>query len=354
MNSNLYKGFIYSIIMVLTVITFSCNKDNSDTENKEKKDHKKITRVKIKKITSSVFVKRINLTGMLKAGSEVTVSAEENGVVKEIYFEKGSKVKKRDPLVRLDNAALLASLSEVKYAYDLEYMNYERLKSLKDKAGAVSDFDLKSAELKKNMAAARVNIIKTRLDKTLIKAPMDGVIDKKFIETGELLSHGSKVAKLIKTSVLKAEASIAEKEIGFVRKGAEAVITIDAYPEITFIGKVDYISPAADDKSSSFLIEIPFDNGSEKVRPGLMVRISLIKERCEKCIVIPQDSIINETSGEFVFLLGKDNRVIKRDIYPGYTERESVVINKGLSIGDLLITKGQRNIVEGELVVVSD
>lgn len=348
MKSNFYK--IYLLFLVLTIITAGCNKDSSEIKSVEK--IKKVSTVKIKEIAGSLFIKRLNLIGRLKASTEVTVSSEEGGIIKEIHFDKGTKVKKGASLVILDDTTLLANLSEVNAAYGLENMNYERLKALKDNAGAVSDFDLKSAEFKKNMAAARVNIIKTRLNKTIIKAPLSGTVYQKFVENGEFLNPGSPVAIIIQTDVIKAEATLTESEIAYFRKGGIAKITVDAYPDMTFESNIDYISPAADNQSSGFLVEIPIHNQKEMLRPGLMVRISLIKEKCEKCIIISQDSIINELTGKFVFLLGKDKKVIKREVYPGNTDKDNVVIKKGLAVGDLIITTGHRNIVEGELVEV--
>jgi len=354
MNLNVSRNFIFRLTVILLLIAIGCNKGGQEPEDTKNRSLERIPGVEVTKVNAAPFIKKISLTGVLRAKTEVTVSAEEGGILTEILFVKGDSVKKGEILARLDDLTLKAMLAEVQAAYELENLNYERLKTLKDKAGAVSDFDLTSARLKKNMAAARVNVIKTRLAKAYIKAPLAGVVDKKFIEQGELLPPGAPVAKLMDISVLNAEAAITESEIVFFTKGVDAELTVGAYPDKIFAGKVNFISPAADDNSGSFAVEIPVGNPGGILRPGMLVRIALIKERCEKCIIIPQDAIINERSGNFVFLLGKDSRVIKRKIYPGDTQMDKAVIRKGLSEGELVITSGHQNIVDGELVKVSE
>ncbi|MBE9503924.1 MAG: efflux RND transporter periplasmic adaptor subunit [Proteobacteria bacterium] len=317
-----------------------------------KKQQRKVSRVRVMKISASPFEKKINLIGMAKAKEEVVVSAEEGGVINKILFDKGDRVKKGTLLLRLDESTLKASLAEVEAVFKLEKFNYDKLKILKKGGGAVSEFDLENARLKSSAAAARADVMRARFGKLQIMSPIDGIVDQKLAEIGELVRPGTAVAKIINIEQIKVQAGIAEKDVRFVTRRSQAQLVFDAYGDTIFTAKVDYIATTADPSNGTFMIEIPLSNKNKLIKPGMFARIMLTKESCKACILVPQDSIIEHPTGKAIFIVDAKGEAKLQRVTPGETEGDRVVIEKGINEGDTIVIVGQRNLADGEKVQV--
>ena len=347
------KNFaIFVALSISTVILCLSGCTKNESGEAEKKPQEKAPRVKVMEITASPFEKKINLVGMAKAKEEVVVSAEEGGVINKILFDKGDRVQKGSLLLRLDESTLKASLAEVEAAHELEKFNYEKLHTLKKGGGAVSGFDLENARLKSSAAAARADVMRTRFGKLQIMSPIDGIVDQKLVEFGELVRPGTAVAKIINIGQIKVQAGIAEKEVKFVTRRSQAQLVFDAYGDTIYTGKVDYISTSADPSNGTFMIEIPLLNKNKLIKPGMFARIMLTKESCKACILVPQDSIIEGPTGKAIFIVDAKGKAKLQRVTPGETEGNRVVIEKGINEGDTIVIVGQRNLTDGEKVQV--
>ena len=339
------------LLIVMFILFFNgCSKNDAGETAKEQQ--KKVSRVRVMKISASLFEKKINLIGMAKAKEEVVVSAEEGGVITKILFDKGDRVKKGTVLLRLDESTLKASLAEMEAAHKIEKFNYEKLHTLKKDGGAVSEFDLENARLKSSAAKARAEVIRTRFGKLQIKSPIDGIVDQKLVEIGELVRPGTAVAKIINIGQIKVQAGVAEKDVKFVTPSSQAQLVFDAYGDTIFTAKVDYIATSVDPSNGTFMIEIPLLNKSNRIKPGMFARIMLTKESCKACILVPQDSIIEDPAGKAIFIVDATGKAKLQRVTTGETEGNRVAIEKGINEGDTIVIVGQRGLADGEKVQV--
>ena len=310
--------------------------------------------VKVMEVQPTEFIKKIEVVGACKAKTTSTISTEESGVIREIHFDKGDRVSKGKLLLRIDDTLLQATLRELEASYEMVRLNHEKLEALKKGGGAVTDFDLRNAALKMDMALAKVENVRSQLEKKSIISPISGIVEKKYVEKGEFISPGMPVAGIIDISRVKVEAAIAEKDLSYFRKGVEAEIFFNAYAGERFKGKVDYVSPDVDRKAGTFSIEINLDNKDKRFKPGMMARVRLVKERCGGCLIIPQDAVMDGENGRFLFVVTPDGTAMRRVVQLGETEDSRVVIVSGLSAGDRIVTVGQHDLVDGEKVEISE
>ena len=343
------KKHIFAIIMLLALPLWGCGDKPKQAEPDMEKTVRK-ARVRIQIVEEVPFEKKIHVVGAVKANREVMVSADEGGLIKTLYFDKGAKVKKGAMLARLDDSTLRASLAEARAALNLEELNYNRLASLKEKGGAVSDFDLNKSRFKKEEAEARLSIFESRLSKMKIISPLHGIVDKKMVEAGELIRPGAVLAKITDIDPVKIQAGIAESVIRFIRFGTKVSISFDAFPGETVSGQVDYIAASANADEGVFDVEIPVDNKEGRLRPGMMARVTVVTERCEACMLIPRDAIVDTEVGPVVFTVTEDGKASRRPVTLGQTDRDRVVIASGLEAGDRIVVAGQRDLVAGEKV----
>ena len=337
---------LFTFVFILT----GCNKAEEPLKEKQER----LALVKVIEIQPTEFIKKIEVVGFCKAKTTSTISTEESGVIREIHFDKGDRVKNGKLLLRIDDVLLQATLKELEASYEMARLNHEKLQALKKGRGAVTDFDLRNAALKMDMSAAKLESIRAQLKKKSIISPLSGTIEKRFVEKGEFLSPGMPVASIIDISRVKVEAAIAEKDLPYFRKGAGAEVFFNAYPGEIFKGQVDYLSPAVDRMNGTFSIEITLDNRKKRLKPGMMARVRLVKERCGGCLIIPQDAIMDGKDGSAIFVLADDGKARRRIVTLGETENSRVVVASGLSAGERIVIVGQQDLVDGEKVEISE
>jgi len=345
-----YKFLLAGIFLFSMV---GCKGDDGEkSAAPEEEKEKKAPLVKVLTVGAADFIKKVEFVGSCRAKTVVMVSSEEPGLVKRTYFDKGEKVKKGAILIGLDDALLKASLKELEASYEIERLNHEKLLALKKGRGAVTDFDLRNALLKTDMAGARVENLKAQLKKKKIFSPIEGVVEVKHVEEGEYVTPGKAVATLADLSTVKVEVAIAEKDLSYFTVGTVAEVVFNAYGGEVFKGTIDYISPQVERKAGTFLVEITLKNDKNRFKPGMMARVKLVKERCEDCLLVPQDAILDDVKGRSLFIVTKEGVAERRPVLLGEMENERIVVISGVSEGERVVVVGQRNLLPGEKVSI--
>lgn len=318
----------------------------------EEKKEKKAPLVKIIAVEPSDFQKKVELVGSCRAKTLVTVSSEEPGLIQKVHFDKGDKVKEGAPLLRLDDALLKASLKELEASYEIARLNYEKLLALKKGRGAVTEFDLRNALLKADMAEARVESIRAQLKKKRIFSPINGVVEARHVEIGEYVTPGKAIATIADLTSVKVEAAVAEKDVSYFTVGTVAEVIFNAYAKEVFKGTIDYISPMVERRDGTFMIEINLKNDNSRFKPGMMTRVRLVKESCKNCLLIPQDAVLDDNNKTDIFIVNAAGIAERKSVTLGETADSRVLVKEGLKGGDRVVIVGQRDLLNGEKVTV--
>lgn len=220
---------------------------------------------------------------LLKKGarSEDVNQAEENQQQAKIGFELAKKDKER-----MEN--LYQSQTITKKQYDDAVANYEinlaRLNAAKENLQKIKNLsrpeELKQAEANLNRAIAIVNLIKKNLNDCYITSPSSGFITQKFIEKGETAGMMSSLFQVADLSTVEIVIYIRETELGKVKLGQNAEISVDTYPDKSYTGKVIYISPEAEFTPKNiqtqeertklvFAVKIKIDNSNFELKDGM-------------------------------------------------------------------------------------
>lgn len=293
----------------------------------------------------------VALAGRLDPWVEVQVSTELGGTVQEVGFDKGRRVQKGQILARIGTDLLEASLREAEAELAQREAEFNKTTELFNRQ-AVPRQELTSATSLYHGAQARREAAKLRVERSVIRAPVSGMALTRDIELGEFIGPGSLVTTIHQLSKLKAVVGIPEDDIAFFELGANATIEVDAYRGREFEGKVQFLSPAATGKNRTFPAEIALDNRDGALRPGMIVRVRLVKEVYEDLIVVPRDAVLERDTGYVAFVMEGD-RAVLRKVETGPSEGGRIVVLDGLQAGEKLILTGHRNLIDGQLVRVS-
>lgn len=224
-----------------------------------------------------LFAEQIYATFDVVAKKEATLSLDISGIVKKIYFDVGSSVKAGDLILELENETqkndLELAIKDEKIA-EINYLrsksNFERYEKVKNVIDEFRldgfKFDMLSAEAAWQKAKTNIQIKKTVLGKTYLKAPFSGIISVKHVEVGDGVSSGTltPVADLIGSSGRKLILSFDEKYHRVVKAGSTFVYKIDGNQQ-TFTGKITKVYPSIDPKTRMAKAEV----ATNTIKPGL-------------------------------------------------------------------------------------
>lgn len=301
-------------------------------------------------ILSESLTDVLEISGRLEPRAEVMISSELGGAVEDVRFDKGDRIRKGALMARVGSDLLRAALAEAEAELEGAQLDYTQAKMLVEREASPAQ-DFLGAEVNLKRFEARVEAARLRLSRSEISAPASGVIVQRDIEPGEVLGPGSPVAVLHDTSVLRATIGIPETDIAFFSVGSPAEVSMDAYPDRSFEGRIAYIAPSATRPGRNFQAEVEIANADGTLRSGLIVRTRLQRRVFDNAVVVARDVLVERDGILHAFVL-EDGTAGLRSITLGPDEGDRVVITSGLEVGETLITKGHRNLLDGQPVRV--
>lgn len=293
----------------------------------------------------------LELTGRAAPVRGTDVSAEEGGRVESLPAGKGSRVDAGSTLVALDRRLLAAELESASAARDLAAFEAARQESLLAE-NMVSEWEARAARTQLRQAEAALDVATLRHERARIPAPFAGVVTERYVELGQLISPGMPVARVVDPSVLKLECSVSDRDVALLEKGKRADVQFGVDGPRSQ-GRVHWVGLEADPMSGKFPVEIRVDNPDLALRPGVMGRALLLKARHENVISIPRDAVLQRGGGPAAFVV-QDGRAVERDLELGADQGLMVVVTRGLSAGERLVVRGQRELVAGGPVNVTE
>ena len=190
-----------------------------------------------------------------------------------------------------------------------------------------------------------------RLQNTLIVAPFQGEIIRKYIDAGALASPSTSIVSLVHTLTLKIVANVLEKDIPLLKPAMKAKIQTEAYPGKVFEGKVARINTGLDLTTRTLQAEIEIPNSSRLLKPGMFARIEVVLLEKPEVLAIPSNAVMENQGERFVYLL-EGNKAARRPIVTGIEQDRFVEVREGLKEGDQVIVRGQEGIRENTTIRV--
>ena len=309
----------------------------------------------------------VESVGRVAANREVTLATEVGGVVKDYSVDIGDRVDEGTGLVIIDprdyELALKearANLSASRARLEAASNAYERAKALLPQKAISSDaFDKSEAEYKTCEAAvsqiqAMVEIAEERLKKTRIRAPFKGVIAERLIEKGQTVGIGTPVMTLVDLDTVRVRIHTAESDYVCMDRDDPVLVTLEAFPERPFKGRIDRIGVKADERTNTFAIEILIENPELIIKAGMSARVRITTSVIPDAILIPQSTVLYREERREVFVVGKDERADLRSIKLGRAEGSLIQVLEGLKPGERLILSGGQYLKPGDKITISN
>ena len=326
----------------------------------------------------------LNANGYVVARQRASVSTEVAGRLAALYVEEGSRVRKGQVMGVLRNEDLRAGRESAKAALasaraDLEEaratahetnLERTRMESLLSK-GLVSQSQFDQTDARAKVAAARVQSAaadvenstarlrsaEVELEKTFIRAPFAGAVIRKEAEVGEMVSpipssggltRGA-IVTMVNFATLEVEVDVNEGYVARTHDGMRAEITLDAYPNDRYAGRVRQIVPTADRQKATVLVKVTFDSLDARVLPEMGAKVTFLADQPEQAsggaaaqassaVAIPKDAVV-EREGRAVVFVVEEGRAVARGVAARPYGADRVTVTAGLVEGEQVVIR---------------
>ncbi|WP_462181316.1 efflux RND transporter periplasmic adaptor subunit [Pseudoalteromonas gelatinilytica] len=362
--------------------------------SKQVTGNKEAPEMHIAEVEQGNIADSILASGNLVFNTQVQLRSEVTGRVAKVFVEEGESVTEGDILMRLDttafesevarNKAVLRAteidikhsetrlknierqLSRQKELYEVGLAGqevYENLQNARD----LAKIDIEAKREAYNQAQASLLIAEDRLNKSVFRAPMSGLLASVNIKEGETVIAGttniigSDLMLVADPSAILAELRVDETDIAGIKLDQHADIYAAAYPNQPFTGKVINIGTSAKNQAGSqglsFKVKVLLDATDRQLYAGMSCRAEIATSIAENGLKLPIEAIQKEDDSYFVWKLNADNTVTKTAVTVGISSDIEQALTSGVSQGDRIVIGPARplsSLKEGDTVAVKN
>ena len=335
----------------------------------------------------------LNASGYVTARRQATVSSKVTGKVVDVRVEEGMAVREGQILARLDDAsersylalteaqlsAARGALEEFEVRRAEATLNLNRMRQLVAE-GVVGQAELDAAQAEEDSLEARiayqreqvtvaereVDVRRTALEDTIIRAPFTGVAISKDAQPGEMISPVTAgggftrtgIGTIVDMSSLEIEVDVNESYINRVAANQRVVANLDAYPDWDIPASVITTVPAADRQRATVLVRIAFDELDPRILPDMGVGVAFLEVdqpaevQTGTRLWVPADALRRDGDQPVVFVV-RAERVERRAVRLGLEDGADVEVLTGITAGERVVVAGPPDLVDGDQVIVN-
>ena len=316
--------------------------------------------VAVDEARQDTFAASLWVSGTVISRNDARISAETDGRITWVA-DVGQRIEAGEPVARVDDADLelelednRARLESLRAQQRYQTNNLERLEQLAESNNAAvnqldearSQLDMTAQEIRR--AEVAVAQTQRRIEQSRIVAPFAGVVVERLVQTGEFVTRGRAVTRLVDTENREIRAQAPLSVSAHIREGLEVSIRHEGRESLSPVKRV---IPVGDERSRMFEVRIAAENPSWVI--GSPVRVALPNSDPRRLVAVPRDALVLRGSEVFVLRVTPDNTVEKIAVDTGIGLGSLVEVIGDVSGGDRLVTRGAERLQPGQEVVVS-
>jgi RND family efflux transporter MFP subunit len=317
---------------------------------------KKSTPVNTAQVTKENFSIPVHTSGLLAPKKEIKLSFKTPGVIEQFFVRDGQYVKKGELIAKLDLSEIKAQVLQAREGYEKAKRDYERVEKLYADS-VVTLEQLQNVETAMKVAGSTLEVAQYNEDLSVITAPNNGKVLRRFAESRELVNAGMPIVLFGASGAgWIVRVGITDKDIVKLNMGDRAEVYIDAYPGKKFTATVSEVGGAANPINGTFEVELSLHPVTEKLASGFVVKVDIYPASTKTFYTIPIEAVF-EADGKnaVVFVLDKiDKTAVKRNIVIEKIFPDKVAVSKGVDSSDIVIASGVEYLTSGSAVEVVD
>lgn len=315
-----------------------------------KRAENRVKLVTVSPLEAREFKHYIELQGTVDAKNSVLVTPKTPGAVTAVYVKEGDFVNVGSTIAKVDDSILRESIEELKTQMTLVNTLFEKQQALWDqKIG--TEIQYIQAKNNKESLEKKLTTLNTQLSQSNIVAPIAGTVDLVNVRVGEMAQPGMGVVRVVNLNNLKVAANIADSYVASVKKGDDVIVK---FPDMQreYTAKISFVSTTVDPLSRTFTIEANLP-ATKDLKPNMMAQVQVNDATRKDALVVDQNYVQNTEKGKVVFVVtnrGSEKIAEAKVVETGLSYNGKIEILSGLTAGDLLITQGYQEVVDGQIV----
>ena len=306
--------------------------------------------VSVARVSKAAVRDSFSTVGTVEAFREADIYSESTGIVRSVSAEPGAPKKGGEALFIVDDELASARKRKAEAHYRQAKRDAGRYKTLYSE-GAVALSACETVQLQLEEAEAEFIAATRKYSDTRVKAPFSGIVTSRFVEQGELVQEGKKVAQMVDMSKVKVIIFVPEREIVKFVSGTLLTVTSDLYPGETFVGKVSSVSDKAG-RDHTFRVEVVLQNSGHSVfRSGMFARVLLKGDGERQALLVPRVALVSGIRNPELFVV-RNSKAYLQPFVAGMELQKQLEVLGGLPEGEIVVISGQNELHDGSDVVV--
>ena len=310
---------------------------------------------------------RIEATGELRAQNAAAVAAQVGGQITKLVRDEGVAAAAGDIVIEIDperrdlelrNArAMLTQADAQASEAERDLTRIEKLHA----EGVAADAKLDSVRTKlrlarsnRDAAGAQLGMAERGARDSTVRAPFAGVVARRYVSEGEFVQPGQKLFDLVALDPIEVEFTLPERDSSRVVMGQPVAVRVAPFPDQVFQAEVSVIAPTIDPLTRTLRVKARISNADGRLRPGLFARADLGVAVREGVAMIPEEAVLQRADGAVAYRVVEGTRAERRKIEVGVIREGRVEVSEGLAVGDLVVVRGQDQLVDGAAVSLRD
>jgi len=377
------KIFLTMMLLGISLIMMVGCGGNNNTAKADQDKEKTVIPVEACAIKTGTISAYFKGTATLEAENEAQVVAKTSGVVENILVEEGDRVKAGQILAKLDDDKVSLDLEEAQVRLKQLENDYKRSQELFQK-NIISEEAFDRSKSDYEMQKTKTDLARLLKEYTSICAPISGVISRRLIKTGNMLTQNQPCFQISDFDPLIAILHVPEKELIKLKPSQDAKLSVDALPEQIFSGNILRISPVVDPETGTFKVTVAVKDPYEKLKPGMFARVDIVYDEHHHTLLAPKEAILTEGDETVVFLVTNEEKKVedkntsdklspqttntkpdptvdnnkkiktarRTSIEVGYINTTHIEILNGLKDGDIIVQTGIGALKDGSTIEI--
>jgi membrane fusion protein (multidrug efflux system) len=343
------KGWAFGAAALIVLASYAgCGKPGAPGHKAEIKADSVVVKVVVATIAERPFEDWGSYSADLRGVEDAVLTAPNQGGRVTAIKPVGTRFAAGDALCDIDGDKYEAALDATKAQVEMTRGDLERAKANVEN-GSLGRSAIDGTNLAYQNARMMLATAKRAYEDCRCQAPFAGVLVSRTVEKYQTVAPGPPTMRLSRIDQLEAVIALPESEAFNYRLGMKTEFRLLQKPDVAFEGKVSSIDQAVDAKSRTVSARIVVINKNRILRPGMVGRANILRQKYEKAIVIPSTAMLHLENGLAVMIAEKG--VARQHIVKaGATAGDSTLVTEGLAAGDKLIVTGAFQVSNGTKV----
>jgi len=329
---------------------------------------------------------RRTFTGTLDPKAEFVVAPKVSGRVEELHVDLADTVRRGQLVAKLDDDEYVqsvaqaeadflvakANLAEAGSLLNIAERELKRVEKLRER-GVASESQrdtAKADQLAKQAhvavtgaqvtrAEASLEAARIRLGYSKITAGWRGgndqrVVAERYVDEGETVAANAPLLRIVEMNPITAVFFVTERDYALLRTGQVVTLRTDAHPDVAFEGRIARIAPVFRESTRQAQVEVDVDNAELRLKPGMFVRVTVVLDRVEDAIIVPEQALVRRDGRDGVFVVAGDGQTVAwREVEVGFRQGGRVQVT-GDGLNTQVVTLGQQLLEDSSAVSVAE